>query len=357
VQQHYAHIVGTIDHLLDGWHDGQTVNMWDEMRKLSIRISTHIIFGDDDIERANALAGLIADWLDMTFSAGVWLFPFRLPGSPYHGLLKQAEQIERALKDKIASQHNRGQTDSVFSVLVNAHRESLAQMTDTDLLSQSTTMFAASYETVASTLTWTLFLLSQHPQVMADLHDEVTETLGGAPPTPGQLDRLPLLDAVIKEAMRVIPPVPLLVRTVCERAEVAGITMLGGDHVVCSPYLTHHLPDLYKDPQYFRPERWFQIDPGPYEYIPFGAGPRACLGYTLAMAELRTVVAMLAQRWKLTVVPHSHIDQTIRVMMRPKQGVSMSIHTPDGKYQAVPVRGNVHQLVNLDAAMQWQSNV
>src|SRR5207245_2055298 len=110
------------------------------------------------------------------------------------------------------------------------------------------------------------------------VYDELHDVLGGAPPTFTQLNRLPLIEAVIKESMRLLPPVPLTMRIAARSGDLGGIELQQGDRVVCSPYVTHHLPDLFPEPEKFHPQRWFKSKPGPYEYLPFGAGPRACIG-------------------------------------------------------------------------------
>jgi cytochrome P450 len=217
-------------------------------------------------------------------------------------------------------------------------------MSDTDLLGQALILIAASYENVTSALTWTLFLVAQHPGVAADLCDE----LGDVTPTAERLTRLPLLEGVVKESLRVLPPVPFTVRVASCDADLGGVALRPGDRVACSIYVTHHQADLFPDPERFDPHRWSGIAPGPYEYLPFGAGPRFCIGAPLATAEIKVALGMILQRWRPSVVPGTRIDRQVRITMSPRRGLPMILHPQDRRFRAVEVRGNVHAMVKLE---------
>src|SRR5262249_13141689 len=159
-----------------------------------------------------------------------------------------AEKIERVLWQRI--EHRRAtpsETPDVLDMLIRA-RDAEA-MSDTALLGQATILFAASYETQANSMTWTLFLLAQHPRVMMDLLDELRGELNGQPPTVEQLDRLPLLDAVVKESMRILPTVPYTIRAVTRPCELGGVPLNVEDGVICSHYVTHHMPEIFASPE------------------------------------------------------------------------------------------------------------
>jgi cytochrome P450 len=124
----------------------------------------------------------------------------------------------------------------------------------------------------------------------------------------------------------------------------SGVPLRPGDRVACSPYMTHHLPHLYPEPERFDPGRWSTIDPGPYEYLPFGAGPRFCLGYSLAMTGIKVALALILQRWRL-VVPGTRLDRLVRITMSPRHGLPMSVHPQDRRFRSVAVRGDIHEMV------------
>jgi cytochrome P450 len=196
-------------------------------------------------------------------------------------------------------------------------------------------------------LTWTLLLLAQHPQVAHDLLDEIKGVIQDRPPTAVELDRMPLLTSVIEESMRILPPVPSNMRMALEPAQLGEYELEPGDRVICSHYVTHHLPELYPEPERFRPERW-QRRPGPFEYIPFSAGPRFCLGYNFAMTVLKVAVVMLLQRYRVSLIDRSRIDRVVRVTLRPRRGLPLVLSRADGLFQAVSLRGNINQMVRFE---------
>ena len=349
VESYTAQMAAVTDKLLGQWSPGSTVDLWREMRKLTLEIASDILFAREDPQRSHLLGEMIGDWLSASFSPAVWAGMLDVPGSPYRALLRRAEAIEREVQAMLDEKRAAGATGGdLVSMLVAANRDGNAWMTDEDLIGQVTIAFAASYETTANAMTWTLFLLAQHPQAAHDLLDELDAVFGGAPPTESTLARAPLLEAVVKESMRILPPVPYTIRVARARQTPIGpYVMLRGDRVILSQYVTHHLPELYPNPERFDPQRWFGLKRGPYEYLPFSAGPRLCLGYSFAMQALKLSTAMILQRFRVSLLPGSRIDRTVRVTMSPKQGLPVVLHPPDRRFEAVPVRGNVREMVDL----------
>ena len=295
------------------------------------------------------LGELIGDWLSASFSAAVWACMVDAPGFPYRALLRRAEAIEREVQVMLDEKRAAGATGGdLVSMLVAANRDGNDWMTDDDLVGQVTIAFAASYETTANAMTWTLFLLAQHPTAAHELLDELDAVFGGAPPTVETLARAPLLEAVVKESLRILPPVPYTIRVVRARQTPIGpFVAMRGDRVILSHYVTHHLPELYANPERFEPQRWLSLKRGPYEYLPFSAGPRLCLGYSFAMQALKLSTAMILQRFRFSVMPGARIDRSVKVTMSPKHGLPISVHPPDRRFERVPVRGNVNEMVEL----------
>jgi cytochrome P450 len=349
VEGYTAQMVAVTDKLLGQWPVGSVVDLWREMRKLTLEISSDILFAREDPQRAHLLGEMIGDWLSASFSAPVWACMVDAPGTPYRALLRRAEAIEREVQVMLDEKRAVGAAGGdLVSMLVAANRDGFEWMSDEDLIGQVTIAFAASYETTANAMTWTLFLLAQHPQVARDLLDELGAVFGGAPPTLETLARAPLLEAVVKESLRILPPVPYTIRVARYRQTPIGpYVMLRGDRVILSHYVTHHLPELYANPERFDPQRWLSLKRGPYEYLPFSAGPRLCIGYSFAMQALRLSTAMILQRFRFSVLPGTRIDRTVRVTMSPKRGLAVSIHPPDGRFEAAPVRGNIREMVDL----------
>jgi cytochrome P450 len=253
----------------------------------------------------------------------------------------------------IALKRAQGRTGSdMLSMLLASRDESGGTLTDDEVIGHVGVIFAAGHETSANPLLWTLFLLSQHPQIACDLVDELKGVLHGEPPTTEQLTRLPLLDCVVKESLRVLPPVPIHPRHICESGELQGYTLPAGSEIFVSIYHLHHDPNLFDDPQTFRPSRFFGEKPSPYVYNPFSAGPRMCIGAAFATLEIKIILAMLLQRFRIVPVPGRPINRRVAITMAPKPGLLATLHPADGGWQksAGGIRGNIRELVNLPPA-------
>lgn len=248
------------------------------------------------------------------------------------------------------SEPSGNQDRDVLSMLIQARDEEQGtHLTEDELLGHAGVIFAAGHETSSNALTWTLFLLSQHPQVMADLLDELQSVLQGEAPTMAQLSQLTLLERVIKESMRVLSPVPWNARVTSQPTELGGYTLPAGTEVFVSIYETHQMPDLYPNPTHFEPQRWETVNPSIYEYNPFSVGPRLCIGAGFAMVEIKIVLAMLLQRYRLQFIPQVNIDRRGLIVMTPKHGMPMQVHPQDKQFtQGVgAVQGNVREMVKL----------
>jgi cytochrome P450 len=241
--------------------------------------------------------------------------------------------------------------NDMLSSLMDASDEAGGKLSADELIGHAGVIFAAGHETSSNALCWTLFLLSQHPKVAADLADELAGELRGDAPTVEQLARLPLLDHVVKESLRVFPPVPFNHRLAAGDTELGGYTLRSGTEIISSIYHTHRIEEIYPDAQRFKPERWEQLDPGPYAYSPFSAGPRMCIGAAFAMMEIKVVLAVLLQRFRFEIVPGSRVDRFMSITMAPKHGLPMVVHRQDNRFErrAPEVRGNVREMVTLGA--------
>jgi len=329
------------------WKPGRR-DVYTDMRAVTLRIASAVLFGHEASD-AYRIGHLLEVWARRNFSGPVWFFPVNIPGTPYHRLLKHAELVEQEIL-RLVEKRRRDPSDrtDVLSILIQARDDENRGMTDMELVGQATILFGASFETTASTLTWTVFLLAQHPGIMRELMDELDRVLGGDAPTREQLPQLSFLDRVIKESMRILPPVPFTIRAADEDQIPMGSLMLShGARVICSHFLTHHLPDIYPEPELFRPDRWREIDPTQYEYLPFSAGPRACVGAMFAIQVLKISLAIILQKFRFAIVPDAQIDRVVRITMNPRYGMPVVLHENDRRYESSQVRGQIHEMVKL----------
>ncbi len=344
VESYHDLMVKAGDDVLKKWRAGTVQGLYREMRSISLHIASSVLFsGDPDSVQCGSM---IEEWFRRNFLASTWLFPFDLPGTGYRALLRHAEKLERLILSMIEQRRKNpeGRID-VLSILTQARDDENHGMTDMELVGQATILFAASYETTATSLTWTMLLISQHPDVANELLEELDSVLGGAPPRYDQLSQLPYLERVIKESMRILPPVPYTIRSATADVEMGGFEVPKNSRVICSHYLTHHSPDLYPDPQKFLPGRWLTIDPSQYEYLPFSAGPRACIGTMFAMQAMKIAVSMMLQRFRMQIVAGTRIDRAVRVTMRPRWDIPIEIHAQDRNFAHRELRGQINDMV------------
>jgi cytochrome P450 len=345
----YAGIMARlIDQVVDQWQSGAPLDMYRQMRTLSNWVASHILFGNEDFAASVQLGKTIERWLVLDARNRNTFFWLNVPGTAYRQLLKQAELLEKDMRAAI-ERNRRTKTpgSDVLSILIQAANRAEAEMTETDLVAHAVILYAASFETTANVLAWTMFLIAQHPSIAAGLHDEIREKFNDWPPDPNRLDALTLLDGVVRESLRLMPPVAYTFRTARREVELGGLPLRRGDRVILSHYLTHRDPHVFPQPNRFDPSRWLTLRPEPYQYIPFSAGPRLCLGHLFAMLELKLTVARVMQRFRMNVIPGSRIDGAIQLTLRPRQGIPMTVRPQDRAFAASPVTGNIHRMIDL----------
>ncbi|HLL56201.1 MAG TPA: cytochrome P450, partial [Myxococcaceae bacterium] len=345
-------IASIAERYVSRWTPGRRFDVAAEMHELTLEIALKCFFGLENTAHPDNLGRLGSEFLEGLISVWCMLLPFDLPGTPYRRFLDAAKALDVRVRRLITEKRARldGQRDA-FALLLGAKDEDGTALGDTELLGEAAILFIAGHETTSYTLSWTLWLLSQHPQVMADLVDELSSKLKGDAPTLTQLAELPLLDAVVKESMRLIPVTPMLfMRFAQEGFSLGGVEMPKGTGVVLSPLITHREPDVFPAPDRFRPERWATARPATYQYIPFGAGPRMCIGATFASTALRVVLPIILQRFRLELEPNARVSRVMRgLTMGPKHGLPMTAQVQDRRFgPPVPFQGDMHDLVRLD---------
>jgi cytochrome P450 len=348
VESYRDAMVARFQSMLDGWKPGEVRDVFVEMRRVTLLLVTELLFGIEDEREIAAMGTLLSNWMDEFINPWTQLLPFDKPGFPYRRLMQLSSRGEAAIRELIARKRAQGADgNDVLSMLIQARDEEGGALGDAELVGHTNILFLAGHETTANALTWTLLLLDQHPKVHAELVEELEGTLRGAAPSLEQLDQLPLLERVIKESMRIMPPVPFSFRVPTDPFELNGIPFEAGTMVYYSPYVTHRQPDLYPEPERFQPERWLATEPPVYGYIPFSNGPRRCIGATMAMMELKLLLAMMLPRYRLALVPDTQVDYRVAATTRPKDGLPMRIHAQDRKLTAAPVRGTIRDVVEL----------
>lgn len=337
--------------LLGRWQAGQTRNIHADMMQLTLLIAGHTLFGLDFTRGGAKLGEEMQAWLRLISHPAVLLCPYDLPLTPYRRLVNLSLSLDQQMRAVIAQkrQQNLAAATDVLSTLIQVRDEEGEQLSEAELIGHANMLFVAGHETSSNALTWTLFLLAQHPDIMAAVYEELTAVLSGDAPAVAQLSELQLLDRVIKESLRILPPVPASGRLVAQDTELAGYAIPRGYEVIFSHYHTHHNPQVYAEPERFDPDRWLTISPSPHEYMPFSAGRRMCLGSEFARMELKIVLAMILQKYRLQLQPNAKIDPLVGITMGPQAGLPMIVHPQDCQFAAnkTAVRGKILACVHF----------
>lgn len=329
--------------VLEPWRVGETRDVHADMTELTLRVATKTLFGEDEGERGAALARNMQRWLMTMMSPGM-LFPFDARPLPYWRFLNLTKVIDAETAAILHDRRRRPAGADMLSMLIDARDEDGSALDEDELIGHTGVIFAAGHETSTNALAWTLLLLAQHPAVLRDLDDELA-VLGGAPPTVENLSKLTLLDGVVRESMRLLPPVPLHPRIVAKDSELGGHSLPAGSEVFLSIFHMHHDPAVFPDPESFTPRRWEKAKPSVYEYNPFSAGPRMCIGAAFAMMEIKIVLAMLLSRFRLELPAGSRVDQRVAITMAPHHGLKMTVRARDrAPARAVHFEGKVRKL-------------
>lgn len=329
--------------MLDQWGSQPTVELNRAMRLLTRRIVVEALFGMDDDAESDRLGTLMQQMIAAAPLA--LIVPVDVPGSPYRRAVHVAGELEATIHALIARKRAQPDATDLLAVLVHTRDAGGESLTDEELVSNVFALFTAGHETTANALTWTPFLLAQHPPVFAALLDELDAALHGDAPTAAQLAQLPLLDAVVKESLRLLPPAIIGQRAALVPTDLGGYALPAGATAFYSPFVTHRLPELYAEPHRFDPARWETLHPSPYEYLPFAAGPHMCIGWAFATQEIKIVLAMLVQRYRLALAPNTKASPTTH--MNPKGGMRVRPLPQDRQFARVPVRGTINELVGL----------
>jgi cytochrome P450 len=311
------------------WVDGEELDLHAEMAGLTLAVVGETLFGADvDAERSATVRRALTDVLamfDRVYSPAFRVLA-RLPTPTMRRYRRLERDLDRVIGELIAERRASGATgEDVLSLLLRA-REDGAGMNDAQVRDEALTLFLAGHETTANALTWTWWLLSEHPEAEARLHAELDATLGGRSPTALDLEGLRYAEMVLSESIRLRPPAWAIGRRAMRDVRIGGTDVPSGSIVVVSPWLLHHDPRWWPDPSAFRPERWTQAAKAERPrsaYLPFGGGPRVCVGEPFAWMEGTLLLSTIAQRWRFHLVPGRSVQAQAVVTLRPRNGLAM----------------------------------
>ncbi|MGB8961025.1 MAG: cytochrome P450 [Pseudonocardiaceae bacterium] len=306
------------------WQDGQVIDVLPEMMTLTARTAVETMFSD--ALPGATLGAVLNDFT--TILASIYtrvLIPPPLDkllvvtNRRYdHARVHLRRTIGRIITDRRASGADRG--DLLSTLLAARDPVDRQGLSDTEIVDQVITFFLAGSETTATALAWAVHLLARHPEVEHRLHAEVDAVLTGAVARFEDLPKLELTSGVVTETLRMYPPAWMLARTTTTDTHLGGHPLPAGSLLFYSPYLLHHRPDLYPNPDNFDPDRWTdgqRARPAREAFIPFASGARKCIGDTFAITEATLALATLAARWRLRLLPGRHVYPARAVLLHP----------------------------------------
>lgn len=317
----------------DAWRDGQEIDLHAQMMHLTLRIVAKTLFD------ANVAADVDAIGYAMDVSVGM----FARAMSPWGPLLnflplpanfrfkrewgRLMALIDRFVQDR--RQNDTGRHDLLSRLLRATDSEAGGgAMTDRQLRDEAITLFTAGHETTANALTFTLYLLSQHPEIERELREELNQVLGGRLPTAADVERLPYTRMVLSESMRLYPPAWALGRESTGPATIAGYDVAPGSVVLLSQWVTHRDARWWPEPQKFDPQRFSPENRAArprWAYFPFGGGSRGCIGESFAWMEAILVLATLMQRWEMKYLGDHSPRLRPLITLRPSEPVRMAL--------------------------------
>jgi cytochrome P450 len=348
VETYRDDMVALIEGKLKEWQSVKTLDFLKEMKQLTMAVAVKTLLGLDPVKEGDRTRNLVERWIFAGSSPLGLLLPFNIPGLPFYNSLKLAGEVEAEFKNIIARKRRENNDDnSALAMMQQAHDEDGTRLTDEELVSQTLALFVAGHETTATALTWTLFLLSQHPEVYRELVQELESKLGGSAPTVEQVNQLPYLEKVINESMRILSPFLWGFRLTTEATEIGEYQIPKNEIVAFAPALVHHDSRIYNEPKRFIPSRWDSINPTPYEYLPFSSGSRMCIGATFALMEMKLVLAMILQKYRFALVPESKIERTGFILGYPKYGLPLEVYKQDYYFVKNSARGNFSDVVTI----------
>lgn len=307
-----------------------------EMMRLTLHIVCKAFFSVDVTDETDTIGSAFSMVnRHLTQQSSSPFVPLSLP-TPGNLRFRSAVHALDSVVHEIIRQHreqNTG-TDDLLSMLLQVRDAETGEgMNDQQVHDEVITLLLAGHETTANALSWTWYLLSQHPDVEQRLHDELQNVLAGRLPTSEDLPQLSYTHMVVQEAMRLYPPSWIISRNAVVEDSIGGYTIPAHAPILLLPYVTHRHPDFWPDPERFDPERFTpeQVATRPrYAYVPFGGGPRQCIGNTFAMTEAQLILATIAQQYRAALVPGQTVSPEPLITLRPRNGLLMTLKREEG---------------------------
>jgi len=313
--------------MLERWRDGETRDIHEQMMAVTLDIVARCLFQSD----VTHVAHVVARTLDIGMTRYAeraklgFLVPNWFPTLDNLRFRKAIREVESIIGFMVEQHRKTGPADDLLGMLLAARDEHDRPMTDRQLRDEVMTLFMAGHETTANLLSWTFYALSQNPDVECKLHEELDRVLGSRLPTLEDVPNLRYTALVVKEGLRLYPPAWAVGRQAKEAFEVGGYSFPKNTYVLICQWIMHRDSRFFAEPHRFLPDRWTDdFSPG-FAYLPFGAGPRVCIGAAFANMEAALLLAAIAGRYRLALEPDQTVAPIASVTLRPRGGIRMRL--------------------------------
>jgi len=338
IQMYSKTMISTIIEMADNWQsqgDGAEIEVHTEMAKLAAEIIARTLFGEKlGAENSGAVVGAFADYQSVVKQMALSNFlglPDWLPNvNAKIGKARVAgKTIHNAVDAIIALAEKGGHEGTMVAELIKANKseDGLDVMTRKQIRNEIIVLFMAGHETTANVLAWAWYLISQSPEVEQKLHEELDSVLNGRLPEYADVENLKYTRAILDETMRLYPPVPILSRQALKEDTIRGKKIPAGSLMLVVPWLIQRHKKFWDKPDHFMPERFMPgaEKPKKFTYIPFSAGPRVCIGKSFGITESVLAIAIIAQRFRITLPQNADVKHECRLTLRPKGKLPMKM--------------------------------
>jgi cytochrome P450 family 110 len=328
-------MAGITRNVMESWPEGRAFSLHPSTQEITLQIILRTVFGADEGAQLNRLRDQIVRLLSVAeYRAAfpIMIYLSRRPEletqKPWSWMLRERHKTDALLYAQIAERHadpDAHARKDVLAMLMQARDDDGQPLTDRELRDELMTALAAGHETTATALAWAFERILSTPAVYERLRDEI-DAAGGQQASPDKLAALPYLDATIKEVLRLRPVVPIVGRILQKDTQIAGYDLPSGTAVGACIYLAHRNPDVYPEPEAFRPERFIETPPDPVSWFPFGGGIRRCVGAQFASYEMKIVLATMLAAYDFTLAQKTPARTRRRaVTLWPEGGARVSV--------------------------------
>jgi cytochrome P450 len=332
------------------WSDGATLGLLGLLRDLTVAVAARVLFGGDRADDRE-LSGLLRRYFELRRDASSPAISAE--NKELEELVAVGHSLDAALR-KFVRECRRGKSAAggILAELALLETDAGIPLTEDDVVGHSNVLFVSSTEPVAVALAWIILILSQLPSLSDRLRGEARSVLGnGRHPTPGALGRLRLLDCVIKESLRLLPPNAFMVRITNRPAVLLDTPLPARCEVILCPLLAHRDGELFPRPTEFLPDRWIAPAPPAFAYFPFGAGGHACAGASLAISMIKLALAYLLPRYELVLAGDQQVDWRLHIQFMPRNDPAVRVRSLVGVLptsKAGTLGGPVARLLGFD---------